>query len=320
MILHLAHLSCQRRLISHGGRHTPEKGADLGTGLGEAEDVVDEEEDVLRGGGIGGIAEGFRQGQAAQGNAGTRSGGLVHLPEDHRHLALRHLLAVYLGKVPLAFFHPLFELLAILDDLGFYHLPEEVVALAGALAHSGEDAESVMLLCDVVDELLDEHGLSHSRAAEEADLSALEVGLEEVDDLDAGEQDFLARGQFLELGGFAVDGEAPLAAELAQAVDGIAGDVHHAATDLGARGHGDGAARAFYLQPAAQAVGGVHCNAADGILANVLLHLYYKGLTIGLMHLQGVVDGRQGGLLLLAQVEVHVHYRADYLGNVSCNC
>ena len=117
-----------------------------------------------------------------------------------------------------------------------------------------------------------------------------------------------------------MDGEAPLAAELAQAVDGIAGDVHHAATDLGARGHGDGAARAFYLQPAAQAVGGVHCNAADGILANVLLYLYYKGLAIGLMHLQGVVDGRQGDLLLLVQIEVHVHYRADYLGNVSCNC
>ena len=49
-------------------------------------------------------------------------------------------------------------------------------------------------LGDVVDELQDEHGLADAGAAEEADLAALAVGGEQVDDLDAGLED-------LDLGG-----------------------------------------------------------------------------------------------------------------------
>jgi hypothetical protein len=46
-----------------------------------------------------------------------------------------------------------------------------------------------MALGDVVDQLLDEHGLADAGAAEQADLAALGVGREEVDDLDAGDED-----------------------------------------------------------------------------------------------------------------------------------
>jgi hypothetical protein len=56
-------------------------------------------------------------------------------------------------------------------------------------------------LGDVVDELHDEHGLADAGAAEEADLAALAVRGEEVDDLDAGLED-LDLGRLLdELGG-----------------------------------------------------------------------------------------------------------------------
>ena len=41
-----------------------------------------------------------------------------------------------------------------------------------------------MLLGDSVDHLLDDDGLAHAGPPEEADLAALHVGLEEVDDLD----------------------------------------------------------------------------------------------------------------------------------------
>ena len=65
----------------------------------------------------------------------------------------------------------------------------EVVALAGALADAGEHRIAAMRLGDVVDQLLDEHGLADAGAAEQADLAALGVGREQVDDLDAGDQD-----------------------------------------------------------------------------------------------------------------------------------
>ena len=42
-----------------------------------------------------------------------------------------------------------------------------------------------MLHGNVVDQLLDQDGLAHAGAAEQADLAALGVWLDEVDDLDA---------------------------------------------------------------------------------------------------------------------------------------
>ena len=115
-----------------------------------------------------------------------------------------------------------------------------------------------------------------------------------------------------------MDGEAPLAAELAQAVDGIAGDVHHAATDLGARGHGDGAARALDFEPAAEPVGGIHCDAADGILTYMLLDFDDEFPAVRPDDFEGVMDSRERFLLLEAlQIEVNIHYWTDYLGDTS---
>ena len=144
-LLHLAHFRGQRRLVTHGGRHTAEQGRHLRTRLGETEDIVDEEEDVARA--LAGVAvtEGFRERQAAQGHAGTGSRGFVHLAEDHRHLGFLEFLLVYEGEVPFAFFHRLVKGVAVADDVGFDHLAEEVVALAGTLAHAGEDGNRPIL-------------------------------------------------------------------------------------------------------------------------------------------------------------------------------
>ncbi len=50
-----------------------------------------------------------------------------------------------------------------------------------------------MRLGDVVDQLLNEHGLADASAAEQADLAALAVRREQVDDLDARLEDFDCR-------------------------------------------------------------------------------------------------------------------------------
>ena len=104
------------------------------------------------------VAEVLGHGQARLRHAHTRPGRLVHLAEDERRL---------------------------LDDAGLGHLRPEVVALARALADAGEDGVAAVLGGDVADEFLNEHRLADARAAEQADLAALGVRREQVDDLDA---------------------------------------------------------------------------------------------------------------------------------------
>ena len=64
----------------------------------------------------------------------------------------------------------------------------EIVAFAGALADAGEHRIAAVLLGDIVDEFLDDHGLADAGAAEQADLAAARIGRQQVDDLDAGDQ------------------------------------------------------------------------------------------------------------------------------------
>ena len=62
----------------------------------------------------------------------------------------------------------------------------QIVALTGTLADASEDRVTTVGLGDVVDELLDEHGLADTGTAEETNLSTTGVGGEEIDDLDTG--------------------------------------------------------------------------------------------------------------------------------------
>ena len=94
------------------------------------------------------VAEVLRHRQAGQRDAHARAGRLVHLAEhEHR----------------------------LVDDARLLHLEPEVVALARALAHAAERRQAAVLLGEVVDQLLDDHGLAHAGAAEQADLAALGV-------------------------------------------------------------------------------------------------------------------------------------------------
>ena len=87
----------------------------------------------------------------------------------------------------------------VLVHAQFDHLVIEVVALAGALANAGEHRIAAMRLGDVVDQLHDQHGLADAGAAEQADLAALGVRREQIDDLDAGDQD-LCLGRLIDKG------------------------------------------------------------------------------------------------------------------------
>ena len=154
-LLQLTEVGAESRLVADRAGHAAEQSGDLGVGLREAEDVVDEEKDVL----AFFVAEMLGDRECREGHAGTRSRGLVHLAVHES------------GTV---------------DNAGFLHLEPEVIALTGTLSDAAEHRVTAVLLGDVVDQLHDQDGLADAGTAEEADLSAARVRGEEVDDLDAG--------------------------------------------------------------------------------------------------------------------------------------
>jgi peptide chain release factor 1 len=160
-LLQLAHFREQRRLVTDRRRHAAEQRRHFGTRLREAEDVVDEQEHVL----VLGIAEVLGNGQRRESDAQARSWRFGHLSVDQRGAALRHVLHV--------------------DDARLLEFQPEVVAFARAFADAAEHRHAAVLHGDVVDQLHDDDGLADAGAAEQTNLAALQVRLEQVDDLDA---------------------------------------------------------------------------------------------------------------------------------------
>jgi peptide chain release factor 1 len=59
--------------------------------------------------------------------------------------------------------------------LGLRHFEPQVVTLAGALADAREHGHARVLHGDVADQFLNKNRLAHARAAEQADLAALQI-------------------------------------------------------------------------------------------------------------------------------------------------
>ena len=214
--------------------------------------------------------------------------------------------------------HAFPERIAVADHPRGDHLTQQVVALARAFAHAGEDREAVMLLGDVVDKLHDEHRLAHARAAEQPDLAALDVRLQEVDHLDSRVEHLLRGGQLVEFGRFAVDRRLVRAVQRPHAVDPLAHDIEQAALDLVAHGHRDRPAERRHLHMPLQSVRRVHRNGPHGVLADMLLHLDDELPPVPTADRHRLVNARQQALP--SQIgEMHVHDRSDDLRNVSFN-
>ena len=143
-LLELAHLVGQRRLVAHRRRHAAEQRRHLGTGLHEAEDVVDEQQHVL----VLDVAEVLGHGERRQSHAEAHAGRLVHLSEHEG---------------------------GLLEHARLHHLEPEVGALTGAFADTGEHRHAAVLRGDAVDHLGDEHGLANAGTTEQADLAAGDV-------------------------------------------------------------------------------------------------------------------------------------------------
>ena len=232
-------------LVSDSRGDTSEKGRHLRVGLGEAEDVVDEEQHVLS----LLVTEVLGDSETGEGDTGAGTWGLVHL-------------AIHKGGLGPGLIN--------LDHTSLNHLVVEVIALAGALADTGEHGVTSVVHGDVVDELHDEHSLADTGTAEEADLATLGIGSEEVDNLDARHKDLSLSRLLDELGGVGVDRHRLLGRDGAALVDGLADNVHDATKALGAGGNHDGQASVNALLSAGETLSGLHSNSADGILSEML--------------------------------------------------
>ena len=76
--LQIAHFRGERRLITDGAGGAAQQRRNFGAGLGEAEDVIDEQQHVL----VLFVAEILGDGQAGEGDAQARARRFVHLPID----------------------------------------------------------------------------------------------------------------------------------------------------------------------------------------------------------------------------------------------
>ena len=130
-----------------------------------------------------------------------------------------------------------------------------------------------MRRCDVIDELLDENRLADAGAAEQADLAALGIGADQVDNLDTGLEDFSGGFLLFKRRSLAVDGEALHLFGQRRVVERLAEQVKDAAKAGVADGDGDGAAGVDGLHTAGQSVGRAHGDAANHAAADLLFHL-----------------------------------------------
>src|SRR2546425_1991261 len=289
-LLERAHLGGQRGLVADRRRHPAEERRDFGAGLREPEDVVDEEEHVLS----LFVPEILGGRERRERDPQPRSRRLSHLAEDQRRL---------------------------LDDARLLHLVIQVVALASTLADAGEHRNSTVLLGDVVDQLLDEHRLPDAGAAEQSRLAALRVGLEQIDDLDAGLEHLDLGGLSLEVRRRAMDRIRLLGVDRRTLVHRLTDDVEDAAERLLADGHRNGAAGVGHSRAPGAAVGGGHGGRAHLALAQLLGNLEHELLRIGedvlvldARHLERVVDRGQ-----FTRLELDVDHRADDLDDLPLN-
>ncbi len=173
-----------------------------------------------------------------------------------------------------------------------------------------------MLLGDVVDQFKNGDGLADPGAAEQADFSAASERADQIEDLDAGLEDFRLGGLVGEGRRVAMYRHQGAARDGTALVDRGAGHVHDAAERAGADRDRDWRAGVSGFHPADEAVGRVHRDASHGVFAEMLLHFEHE--VAGLVADGGVADAERGEYWgKRAGAELYVNDVAEDLVNFS---
>ena len=196
------------------------------------------------------IAEVLRHGQARQSHTHTDSWRLIHLTKDQ---------------------------CGVLKNTHFFHLKEQVRTLTGTFAHTGKHRGTGEFASDTGDHFLDQHRLAHTSATEQADLSALHVRGEQVNDLNTGFQNLGLTFKLVKRWRVAVD--APLLTVTAETrfVKAVTQCVEHVPLHNVPNRDGNRFAAVNNLGTTDKTVGWCHGNGTNQVIAEVLCHLKGNG-------------------------------------------
>ncbi len=284
--LHLAHVGCQRWLITHCGRNTAQKCREFRTSLGEAEDVVHEEQNVLAL-----VTEVFSNRQTRQGNASARTRRLVHLTVNECGLG--------------AF------TATELVNARFDHFVVKVVTFTGTFTNACEYGVTAVRFSNVVDQFHDQNGLANACAAEQTDLTTLCVRSEKVNNLNARYEDFSFGRLFDILRSFLVNRATCSRFDRTSFVNRLTDNVHDTAERFFANRNHDRVARVAHFVAANQTFGRVHSNRANSVFAQMLCN--FKNQTAAqVVGFQSVEDQRE-----LTFFELYVDNSADDLSDLA---
>ena len=171
-----------------------------------------------------------------------------------------------------------------------------------------------MSVRNVMDKLHNKHRLTHTGTAKQTNLTALAVWLEQVDYLDAGEQDFRRDSQIGKRRSRLVNCTTFFIGNRRQVVDWFTHYIEQTTLHLVACRHRNRLTHIHHLHTALQTVGTFHSHGAHGIFTNVLFNFKNQLRAIGLWHFQGGVDGWN---LVAFAFKSHVDNRSDYLSDYS---
>jgi hypothetical protein len=187
----------------------------------------------------------------------------------------------------------------------------QIVTLTGTLTDTGENGVTTVSLGDVVNQLLNEHGLTDTGTTEETNLTTTSVGGKKVNNLDTSDENLSSGGLLSELGSLSVDGGILGGLDGATLVNGVTSDVNDTTKGARADRDGDGSASVTGGSTTSETLGTIHSNGTDDILTQVLSNLENELLAV-VLGLNGVENG--GKLLTL---ELHVDDGTDDLVNLS---
>ncbi len=258
----------------------------------EPENVVDKQEHVL----VFFIPKIFGNGQARETDPEPRARWFVHLTVHQ----CRFRLGVVGG----------------IDDFGILHFMPQVIPFTRSLSHSRKHGKAAVMQGDVVDQLHDNHGLAYTGAPEQTHLSAFGIGLQQVNDLNAGFQHFRLGFLLFERWSRPVNGIRFLGGYRAESINRITQHVHDPTQRLATHGHRDGTTRIPDFQAAHQSVRGGHRHGPRPVLSQMLgnLHGQFHATVLAVAgNLERVINIGQmtGGKL-------HVHHGPDDLNDFSC--
>mmetsp|Transcript_5578 Transcript_5578/g.21866 ORF Transcript_5578/g.21866 Transcript_5578/m.21866 type:complete len:227 (+) Transcript_5578:1935-2615(+) len=166
-LLETTQVGCKSWLVAYSGWNPAKQGRYFRVGLREAENIVNEEKDIL----ALKVTEILSHSQTGQTNPCSCSGRLVHLSVHQRALGI-------------------FRLIAEFDNSSFNHFVIQIVPFSGSFANARKHGKSAMPLRDIIDQLHDENGFAHSSTTKKSNFPSFLIWSKKIDHLDSSYKHF----------------------------------------------------------------------------------------------------------------------------------